>query len=95
MNGQNGGMFGQSNAAGGSGPMGGAGPMGSDFGANMFGGRGGLPKGGMCPMLQSVTDMQAFKMSCISLMQVIFQRQSILGDNFMISRSFVQLLFKL
>lgn len=63
MNGQNGGMFGQTNAAGG------AGPMGSDFGANMFGGRGGLPKGGMCPMLQGVTDMQAFKMSCFNLMQ--------------------------
>ena len=44
------------------------GPQGPAFGANMFGSRG--PKGGVCPMLQGVTDMQAFKTSCFNLMQV-------------------------
>ena len=65
VNGPNGGMFGQSNSAGA------AGGMGANFGANMFGGRGPAPKGGVCPMLQGVNDMQAFRTSCFNLMQVI------------------------
>jgi len=63
VNGPNGGMFGQSNSAGA------AGGMGANFGANMFGGRGPAPKGGVCPMLQGVNDMQAFRTSCFNLMQ--------------------------
>jgi len=47
------------------------GPQGPAFGANMFGSRG--PKGGVCPMLQGVTDMQAFKTSCFNLMQTSSQ----------------------
>lgn len=66
LNGQNGGVFGQSNSARGAAGMG---PQGPGFGANMFGGRGTMPKGGVCPMLQGVTDMQAFKTSCFNLMQ--------------------------
>ena len=77
MNGQNGGMFGGSNSMGGAmgagGGMGGAGGgmggMGLGAGANMFG-NGPMPRGGVCPMLKGVTDMQAFKTSCLTLMQV-------------------------
>ena len=62
----NGNMFG--GMGGGSGGMGG-GNGGMGVNANMFG-NGPVPRGGVCPMLQGVTDMQAFKTSCMMLMQV-------------------------
>jgi len=61
----NGNMFG--GMGGGSGGMGG-GNGGMGVNANMFG-NGPVPRGGVCPMLQGVTDMQAFKTSCMMLMQ--------------------------
>merc|ERR1712136_543786 len=70
--GQNGGMFGGGNSVGGGRGVGGmgAGGMGGGMGmgANMFG-NGPMPRGGVCPMLQGVSDMQAFKTSCMTLMQ--------------------------
>ena len=74
MSGQNGGRFGSSNSVGGG--MGASGMNPQGLGANMFGGGPGgpggrMPKGGVCPMLQGVTDMQAFKTSCMMLMQVL------------------------
>jgi len=67
MNGQNGGMFGGSNSFGGG--MNAGGPaLGAGAGANMFG-EGPMPRVGVCPMLRGVNDMQAFKTSCLTLMQ--------------------------
>ena len=74
--GQNGGMYGSPNSMGGG--MGSSGMNPQGLGANMFGGGPGgpggrMPKGGVCPMLQGVSDMQAFKTSCMMLMQVLFR----------------------
>jgi len=74
--GQNGGMYGSPNSMGGG--MGSSGMNPQGLGANMFGGGPGgpggrMPKGGVCPMLQGVSDMQAFKTSCMMLMQTASQ----------------------
>jgi len=63
MNAQNS-VFGQSNSA-----AGGIGPQSPSLGANIFGSRGPTPQGGVCPMIQGVRDIQAFKTSCFNLMQ--------------------------
>lgn len=71
VGGQNGGMFGSNGMGGGMG--GGMGPQGGvqGLGGNMFGPPNGPPsgRGGICPMLQGVDDMQSFKTSCFTLMQ--------------------------